>query len=163
MRRILPGVLVVLALLIDTSVVPALVAHWAVPMLTLVTVSVLGLLLGRTRGLLYGMIGGLLLDISVGGAFGLYTALMLLTGYLSGVAGRKFQRYLLTVVLAPAACFFIFEAAMVVFVFMAGQDVDGEALRNAMARVFIETVLAQFMYLLYNRLLRPKWSRYAGR
>ena len=100
MRRFLPLILVLAALLLDISVVPILVSHWAVPSLSLCTVCVLGLLLGRTRGSLYGLIGGVLMDVLVGYPLGLKAVLYILSGYLCGVAGRKFQRYLLTVPVA---------------------------------------------------------------
>ena len=163
MRRFLPLLLIVIALLIDTSIVPVLVVHWAVPMVLFTTVIVLGLLLGRTNGLLYGMISGLLMDIVVGYPLGLMSILYMLAGYLSGVAGRKFQRYLLTVVIAPILCFSIYEVTMAVYVYVAGQALDAVVMQQALARIAIETVLAQLMYLLYNRMLRPSWSRYAAR
>lgn len=163
MRRFLPLVLVLAALLIDISVLPMLVVHWAVPGLTLCTVCVLGLLLGRTRGLLYGMVGGVLLDVLVGYPVGLKAILYILSGYLCGVAGRKFQRYLLTVLVAPALCFLIYEGAMVVYLFMAGRLFSGQEMLRTLGRAGIETVLCQIIYLLYNKMLRPTWSRYAAR
>ena len=163
MRRFLPLVLVLAALLIDISVLPMLAVHWAVPGLTLSTVCVLGLLLGRTRGLLYGMVGGVLLDVLVGYPVGLKAILYILSGYLCGIAGRKFQRYLLTVLVAPALCFLIYECTLVVYLFMAGRLFTGQEMLRTLGRVGIETALCQIMYLTYNKMLRPSWSRYAAR
>ncbi len=163
MRRILPPILVVAAVLIDVSVVAVLVNHWAVPSLSLCTVCVLGLLLGRTRGSLYGLIGGVLMDVLVGYPLGLKAALYILSGYLCGVAGRKFQRYLLTVPVAPALSFVIYECTMVVYLFMAGMQFSGGDMLRTLGRIAIETLLCQFIYLWFNRLLRPSWSRYAAR
>ncbi|MEF9973940.1 MAG: rod shape-determining protein MreD [Clostridia bacterium] len=163
MKRFLPIILVLVTLLLDLSVVPMIAIHWAVPLLLLPTVIVLGLLLGRTRGLLYGMIGGLLVDILAGYPMGFMAILYMLLGYLAGLSGRKFQRYLLTVVMTPLVCLSIFEISMAVYQFISGQQMTLDNLVQALARIGIETVLAQFMYLLYNRLLRPTWQRYAGR
>lgn len=163
MRRIWPAILITLTLLIDTSVLPMLTRHWAVPLMLYSTVIVLGLLLGRINGLLYGMIGGLLMDILVGYPLGLMAVVYMVAGYLSGMAGRKYQRFLLTVVLTPALCFLAYEITMAVYMFFAGQTIDAPAMSNALMRVVIQTVLTQFLYLLYNRLLKPKWSRYAAR
>lgn len=163
MRRFLPLILIEAALLIDTSVVPVLTMHWAVPSVLLVTVSVLGLLLGRTNGLLYGMISGLLYDIVLGYPLGMMAILFAASGYISGIAGRKFQRYLLTVVIAPALCAALYEVTMAVYMIVVGQMPDVKMIEYALVRILIETVLAQFMYLLYNRMLKPTWSRYAAR
>ncbi|MEA4897739.1 hypothetical protein ACH6CV_04650 [Bacillota bacterium Meth-B3] len=163
MRRIWPLVLTVLALLIDTSVVPMLTDHWAVPLMLPTTVSVLGLLLGRTNGMLYGMIGGLLMDITASYPLGLMTGLLIATGYLSGLAGRRFQRYLLTAVFAPIVCFALYESVLALYALLAGQVLGTTALRGALARIAVQTLLAQFLYLLYNRMLKPSWSRYAAR
>ncbi|MEG1604726.1 MAG: rod shape-determining protein MreD [Clostridia bacterium] len=163
MRRFFPIILVLVTLLIDLSVVPSIAVHWAVPVFLLPTVIVLGLLLGRTRGLLYGMVGGLLVDILVGHPMGLMAILYLLIGYLAGVSGRKFQRYLLTVVLTPIVCLSIFEISIAIYQFISGQQMTFDNLVQALARIGMETLIAQLMYLLYNRLLRPTWQRYAGR
>ena len=163
MRRFLPLILVLAALLLDISVVPILVSHWAVPSLSLCTVCVLGLLLGRTRGSLYGLIGGVLMDVLVGYPLGLKAVLYILSGYLCGVAGRKFQRYLLTVPVEPALCFILYECTMIVYLFMAGRQFSGGDMLRTLGRIAIETLLCQFFYLWFNRMLRPKWSRYAAR
>ena len=163
MRRFLPLVLLLAALLLDTSILPVLIDHWAMPMLLLDSVIVLGLLLGRTRGLMYGTIAGVMLDVSVGSHFGMYFLLYTAFGYLAGIAGRKFQRYLLTTALTPLIILSLFEIIMAVNQIIIGIDPTGAMFIEMAVRIVIQTVLTQFMYLLYNRLLKPKWSRYAAR
>lgn len=162
-RRVLPLILLVVAVLADTALIPVLSVSPLMPLTSLVSVIVMGLLLGRTRGSLYGMIGGLLVDISVGTPLGLRTVLYLGCGYASGVAGRKFQRYAITPVITPLVLLSVCEAVLMLYLYMAGQTASAEMLRDALLRVGIETVLAQFMYLLYDRILKPSWSRYAAR
>ena len=66
LRKFTPFITTLLAMLLDTSVIPLLYhGTYAFP-LTLVVVLCIGLLLGRLRGLLFGMIGGVLIDISSG-------------------------------------------------------------------------------------------------
>lgn len=163
MRRLLPFVILFFSLLLDVSILPPLISHWAMPILLLDSVIVLGLLLGRTRGILYGMIAGVLLDILVCEPIGLMTMLFAVCGYLSGIAGRKFQRYLLTVAVTPILCLLFFEAATAFYALLAGATVTGVAAGRALARVGIQTALCQLLYLFYNFLLKPKWSRYAAR
>jgi rod shape-determining protein MreD len=148
---------------LDLTVLPVLIRSPYLPMITLITVVVLGLLLGRTRGSLYGMIGGILIDILTGYPMGLRTVLYIVSGYVSGFAGRRFQRYLLTPVVAPLICAAGTEAAMGMYAFLSGASIDGADIRAALIRVALQVVLVQPVYLLYDRLIKPSWSRWAGR
>lgn len=163
MRRFLPLILILLAATLDLSVLPFLISSPYLPMVALLTAIVMGLLLGRTRGALYGMIGGLVIDILTGYPMGLRTILYIASGYVSGVAGRRFQRYLLTPVIAPLLCLVGFEAVMGGYTALSGAALGGGAIRDALIRIGIQVVLIQPLYLLLNRMLRPKWSRWAGR
>ena len=81
LRRFTPFIITLLAMLLDTAVIPILYhGTYAFP-LTLVVVLCIGLLLGRLRGLLYGMIGGLLTDISAG-TLGMMTFFFMAAGFL---------------------------------------------------------------------------------
>jgi rod shape-determining protein MreD len=162
-RRIVPFLLVFLAMLLDTSVLPFLVTSAYLPMLSLMSVACIGLLLGRTRGTLYGMIAGLMIDITVSTPLGVMTLLYAATGFVCGVAGRKFQRYVITTVVAPLVCFLGYEAFMVVYSAAAGLEITGMLIRQAVTRAAIETALAQLMYLAYDKMIQPVWSRYAAK
>lgn len=142
---------------------PVLIQSQYLPMMTLITTIEFGLLLGRTRGSLYGMIGGLLIDLLTGYPMGLRTLLYISSGYVSGVAGRRFQRYLLTPVVAPLICFIGYEVALGTYAALSGASVGGADIRSALIRVAIQVVLIQPLYLLFDRMLKPSWSRWAGR
>ena len=82
---------------------------------------------------------------------------------MSGVAGRRFQRYILTPVVAPLISFLGYEAATGVYAWLSGAAVGGSDIRAALIRVAIGVVVVQPLYLLFDRILRPSWSRWAGR
>lgn len=163
MRRFLPLLLIAVALLMDVSVLPVLTQHWLVPRLTLCTVSVLGLLLGRTQGALYGLVAGAVAALLTESPMGLFYLLYVMTGTLCGLAGRKFQRYLLTVPAAPFLCFAIYEGVLMLYMFLAGRSFSGRDGLHTLGRVLLETLLCQGLYLWFNHMLKPSWSRYAGR
>jgi rod shape-determining protein MreD len=163
LRRFLPIILILVSALLDLAVLPVLIRSPYLPLMTLITTVELGLLLGRTRGSLFGMIGGLMIDLMTGYPMGLRTVLFIASGYVSGFAGRRFQRYILTPVVAPLACFLIYEAAMASYAAMSGALISGADMKDALIRLVIQVVLVQPLYLLFDRMLRPSWSRWAGR
>lgn len=162
LRRVLPFLFVIFSLVLDMSVLPFLSSSELLPLIGLCSVIALGLLLGRTRGTLLGLIGGTLVDALVGTPIGLMMVLYTACGYIAGVAGRKFQRYILAPVVAPIVCFALVESTMFAYDYLAGVQLTGELLGEAGLRVLIEVVLVQILYLIYNRVLKPRWSRYAA-
>lgn len=162
-RRILPPAILLLALLVDTSVVPALTDGWLVPMLAYTSVLSLGLLLGRTRGALHGLAIGLILDITVGMPVGLMTVLYALGGFTAGFAGRKLRRNLLSTVLAPLICLMVFEMCMLAYGFVAGSAFTVSLLSKALGRILLNTLIVQAEYLAYGALLKPRAKRYETR
>ena len=70
--------------LLDTAVIPAVYRGvYAVP-LTLIAVFLIGMLMGRMTGLLYGTVGGLLIDITTG-TLGIMTFYFMAVGFLIGL------------------------------------------------------------------------------
>lgn len=80
-RKTLPYLLLVIAVLLDTSIIPVFYAGTLTIPLTLVVTFCVSLTLGAVRGMLIGTIGGLLIDISAG-TLGTMTFYFLLTGFL---------------------------------------------------------------------------------
>lgn len=166
LRRYVPLILVALSMLIDTSVipmtgVPQLMEY--LPMLTLMTVIALALQLGRTRGMLWGLASGLLMDIGVGYWFGLYSLVFVGIGYLAGLIGRKRQRHLMTTVVVAALGLMVHELVMILVFYLTSARMPVEMLRPALIRVASGTVLTQPLYLAYGKWTQAKWSKYAGR
>jgi len=84
LRRFAPALLILATFLLDTTVLPIVYGGvYAVP-LTVVAVLLIGMLMGRMRGLLYGTIGGLLIDIT-SGTLGIMTFFFMAVGFLIGL------------------------------------------------------------------------------
>lgn len=162
-RRFLPLILTVLSVLIDISVLPQILTGWVNIILTVCTVVTLGLLLGRTQGTLYGLIGGLLLDILAAYPSGVWLGICLACGYLAGIAGRKFQRNPIITVITPLLLVALQEVFMAGYLYFTGFQLTFAWVYQAAVRVLIAVVAVQILYLLFNRLLRPRWSRYSAR
>ena len=103
LRRLAPTLLILACFILDTTVLPvAYGGIYTVP-LTAVAVLLIGMLRGRMRGLLYGTIGGLLIDIT-SGTLGMMMFFFMAIGYLIGLilyipserprAGRRLARRL---------------------------------------------------------------------
>lgn len=162
-RRLFPVLTIILALVADTSVVPMITSGWIYPLFAYTSVLTFGLLLGRTRGALYGIIAGILIDTTASLPFGLMTVLYALGGFFSGFAGRKLRRNILSTVLAPMICLVALEAGMLAYSAIAGADFYAAQLGRAGVRVLINTALIQIEYLLYNAACRPQSARYETR
>lgn len=162
-RRLFPVLTVILLLIADTSVVPILSPGWLHPLLSFTAVLTFGLLLGRTRGALYGIIAGFLIDVTASLPFGLMTVMYALGGFTAGFAGRKLRRNLFSTVLAPALCLFLYEAAMLGYSALAGSDFYAAQLGRAGVRILINTALVQVEYLVFNAVCKPHSARYEMR
>lgn len=162
-RRILPPLLVVFTLLLDTTILPIFTNHWLIPLFALLTVHALGLLLGRTQGSLYGMISGLLVDISLGTPLGLMTLFYGGLGYLGGWFGRAMLNHPLAPVIASALCFTVFEFGMALYTIVAGAAFSSQLILHALIRVPLDIALTEGLYILYDWLIKPSRSRFAPR
>ena len=161
LRRIWSIVLVLLALLLDCTILPMFSSSPLMPLWTLMTVHCLGLLLGRSSGALYGLIAGILVDISVSTPLGLMTALYTGMGYLGGWFARRRIRRPLTPLLSSLIGFAGYELFLTVYVLFASGQMTSGALTDAGIRVLIHMVLSLVLCWLYEKLLRPSRSRYA--
>lgn len=83
-RRFLPAILILVCFLLDTAVIPVITTGIYVVPLMVVCVFCIGMVLGRMRGLLYGTMGGLLLDITTG-TLGLMTYFLMFIGFMIGL------------------------------------------------------------------------------
>lgn len=162
-RRILPIILTALTFLLDTVVLPVFTEHWLLPLFSLLTVHTLGLLLGRTRGSLLGMIAGLLTDISVGTPLGLMTMFFGLIGYGGGWFGRVMFRNPLAPLVASVVCFTVFELGMAGYATLAAAAFSSELFIRALWRLLLDIALVEGFYVLFDWLIKPSRSRFAPR
>jgi len=84
LRRITPALAILLCVILDTTIIPMLYSGPYLVPLTMAMVFLIGMLKGRTNGVLYGMIGGLLIDISAG-TLGMMTFYMMAVGFMIGL------------------------------------------------------------------------------
>ena len=162
-RRILPPLLVAITFLLDTTILPIFATHWLMPLFTLLTVHTLGLLLGRTRGTLYGMIAGILVDISVSTPLGLMTLFYGGLVYMGGWFGRVLFRNPLSPLVSALICFTVFELGMVGYTTLASAAFGMDMLIHALIRIVLDVVLVEGLYVLYDWLIKPSRSRFAPR
>ena len=161
-RKLFPWFITLFMALVDTSVVPFLTNSPFTPLFSLTTIVALGLLLGRRRGALLGLMAGLAVDILVNEPYGLMTIIFTGAGFVSGFAGRKFMNHMWTTVLTPVAVFALMEG--ILFLYQAfARAAEIRLLAYGAARVGIQTAMVQVLYLLYNAILRPRLSRYGAR
>ena len=161
-RKLFPWFITLFMALVDTSVVPFLTNSPFTPLFSLTTIVALGLLLGRRRGALLGLMAGLAVDILVNEPYGLMTIIFTGAGFVSGFAGRKFMNHMWTTVLTPVAVFALMEG--ILFLYQAfARAAEVRLLAYGAARVGIQTAMVQALYVLYNAILRPRLSRYGAR
>jgi len=162
-RRIFPALALLVAVLLDTAVVPATPIRWLFPFFAFTCTLAMGLTLGRTRGALFGIFAGLLIDITVSTPVGLMMVLYGLAGLASGLASHVLRRTILFTVISAAACLLVYEAAMLIYSLVAGTDFTAAQLARAGWRVLLNTGLVQLEYLLFGAVLQPRAARYDRR
>ncbi|MBR3928780.1 MAG: rod shape-determining protein MreD [Clostridia bacterium] len=163
-KRIFATSMVILCVLIDTAVIPFEVANPVYyPKFTLLTIITIALLMGRTQGILYGLVGGVCMDISLLIPVGLTSVLYTLTGFLSGYIGRKMRVRILSSIVAPIVSMMVYEIAMTAYYMSVGGAFDLTMLLNGFIRSVIGCALIQLMYIGFKAVLKPKYSRYEKR
>ncbi len=162
-RRILPGLLTALTLLLDIAILPIFTQSPYMPVFSLLTVLCMGLLLGRTSGLWHGLAAGLLLDILTATPLGLQTLLYTGVGYLGGVFGRAFTRHPLTPLIAAAVSLTLYELVVYIYTVFATFSFNGGMVPTVLIHLVIHIAAAQVLYYLYDYLIKPSRSRFARR
>ena len=84
LRRLAPLLMILGCVTLDTTVIPVVYGGVYTVPLTVVAVFLIGMLMGRMSGLLYGTIGGLLIDITTG-TLGMMTFFFMAVGFMIGL------------------------------------------------------------------------------
>ena len=162
-RRLAPALMVLICVLLDTTLLPILYGGvFAVP-LTLVAVLLIGMLLGRTPGLVYGTVGGLLIDISAG-TLGVMTFYFMAAGFLIGLIlyapGERIatsRRYVRRQWLLRAVWVFVLtalgELALLAIQYFSTVSFEIRYLVNIAARSLIVTALCILLHPACRKLL----------
>ena len=86
MRKwLVPALLILLLLMLDTAIVPVFFTGVYYVPLTLVLIICIGASYGRISGMLYGLAAGVLIDILVGYPLGMRLFQYIAAGFLSGL------------------------------------------------------------------------------
>lgn len=97
MKRIALNVFfIILAFTIQKCIFPLIPFLSATPNLLLIFVFTFGFIYGSEAGLFYGVVAGILLDLSSGGPFGFYTLIYCYIGYLNGICTKYYYEDYIT-------------------------------------------------------------------
>jgi len=163
MKRLLPPIFIAAALIMDVCVLPFYSRAWWLPSISLVTVNCYGILLGRARGLWYGLLAGVLIDITVMTPIGFWTFAFVTTGYVSGMFSRLKRRFLFAPALSAIMCRVICELIFMAYVLLASAQTEPDLAKHMALRVGLEAALVSIFTPLLDIALKPSRSRYAAR
>lgn len=156
MRPLVWGLVVLLALVLQATIVPLISIRGVRPDLLLIIVVSSGLLLGKAQGVGMGFFAGLLQDLASGNIFGLNTLSKLATGYFAGSLERKvFKENILLPVLAIVVATVFNGLVMLITLLVFGYEVDVlPALTNILFILLYNAVLAIPVHRAVYRLAR---------
>lgn len=96
-------ILIFLAFVVQTCVFPLMPFLAVYPNLLLILIFSFGFIRGSSSGMVYGLIAGLLMDLSSGGALGFYTLFYVWMGYVNGICTRYYYEDYITLPLVLCA------------------------------------------------------------
>lgn len=167
LKKLAPTLIVLLSTLLDTAVLPVFYGGRFLVPLSLVVVILCGIQLGRTRGMLYGMIAGLLLDISAG-SLGMKLFPYIVIGYLigffldqqpeigRGVERRERIQRLAVRAIWIAVLLLVYEIVMLVYQYFSTAVFRWSYVGNLLLRVILTTALCMALYPLLRRMFFGK-------
>lgn len=125
MRIVVWGIIILVSLVVQSTIMPMLSFNGIKPDLLLIIVVSASLLLGKEQGVSVGFFSGLLQDLAGGNVFGLNTLSKLITGYVFGMAERKvFKEHILLPVLAMSIATFFNSVISFIIVGLLGYKVQ---------------------------------------
>ena len=111
--------LIVLAFIVQTCVFPLIPFLAVYPNLLLILIFSFGFIRGSSSGICYGLVAGLLLDLSSGGALGFYTLFYIWMGYVNGICTKYYYEDYITLPLVLCVLNeFSYNLYLYVFVFL---------------------------------------------
>jgi rod shape-determining protein MreD len=164
MMPVIWGVLLVLALVIQSTLLPLIAVNGIRPDLLLILVVSSALLLGKEQGVGLGFFAGLLQDLASGNIFGLNVLSKILTGYLAGIMERKvFKENVLLPVLAVVVATVFNSIVVLVTLAFLGFNVDiPAALLNIVFQLAYNAVLAIPVHQLVYRIASRRMTEQSG-
>ena len=150
-----------IAFLLDTAVIPVFYYGQLLVPLTLVVVIEIGIQRGRTLGMLYGTVAGVLLDVSAG-TLGLKLFAYVAIGFLIGffldqqpqidrtMDRRERTQRMLVRIIWIVALLLVFEIVMLIYQYFNTAVFEWVYVRNLCIRVAIMTALCLISYRLFH-------------
>lgn len=118
-RIVINLILIVLAFVVQTCVFPLIPFLAVYPNLMLILIFSFGFIRGSSSGILYGLVAGLLLDLSSGGPLGFYTLFYIWMGYINGICTKYYYEDYITLPLVLCALNeFAYNFYLYVFAFL---------------------------------------------
>lgn len=162
-RRLNPILLILACFILDTAIMPIIYGGVYTVPLTIIAVFGIGMVQGRMSGLLFGTLGGLLMDITTG-TLGAMTFFFMFVGFMIGLivytpadrllpSRRKQRRRTLWQATWVFALYTIGELAILVAQYFNTATMEWRYLLNILIRALICTALTLILRPLIQRLL----------
>lgn len=144
MKALIWTLVILLATVLQATIIPLLSVEGVSPDLLLVVVVSVSLLLGKEHGVGIGFFAGLIQDLASGNIFGVNVLSKLTTGFVFGMAERKvFKEHILLPILAVAVATVFSSLLAILLLVMFGYKID-----------FIPAIIARVLpAVLYNMIL----------
>ena len=163
MRLFVFLIMVVLAIMVQTTALQVVKIWGNIPDLVMILVIFNGFLRGTREGAFLGLVAGLLLDFAAGGYFGLNALTMVLAGYLAGIAeSRLYKDNLVIVMLLVGLITVVSQLAQYLLLLYVGVSVTpGVAIfRSILPTALYNVLVVPLLYWNYFRSSRTGWLKY---
>lgn len=167
LKKLAPLLAVICSLLLDTAILPAFYyGRYSLP-LSLEVVILIAIQLGRTNGMLYGMIAGLLLDITTG-TLGMKLIPYILIGFLIGFlldqqpevnrsSDRRDRLQLLSVrFIWIFVLLALYEIVMFIYQYFSTAIFEWTYVRDLLLRTALLSALCMALYPIFHRIFFGK-------
>jgi len=162
-KKIFCIIAVIFTLLLDTSLIPYTGLNTSYcPRLCLITVIMIASMAGKTQGLIFGTLAGLLLGFTVYTPTGLTLIMYVCCGFIAGFWGRIVPHALITIV-PVLASLVLWECVSAVYYYFSCGSLPLFMLVNASIRIGVSFLTAQLFYFPFNRVLGLKRRQPAKR
>lgn len=170
LKRLAPILSVLICFMLDTAVIPMLYGGIYLIPLSLLAVIAIAIHLGRMRGMLYGMIAGLLLDITTGN-LGLKLFPYILFGFLIGFlldqqktpsrSMKKSERFAIVAIRGVwiFVLYAIYEIVMLIYQYFSTAVFEWVYVRNLLLRALLFMTLSLLLHGLFRRIYIGRKAR----
>ena len=139
--------LILLAFIVQTCVFPLMPFLSVYPNLMLILIFSFGFIRGSNSGMCYGLVAGLLMDFSSGGALGFYTLFYIWMGYVNGICTKYYYEDYITLPLVLCA---VNELVYNMYLYVFGFLVRG---RLSFGYYFVNIILPETIFTVVTTLV----------